>query len=102
MTVPVGRLLVKNYHVKHESLTEQHCDLESTSVIEMNPNSPLAVDPIDPVHSVYNPKDFGERAVSLHVYSHPFDSCVVYSAEKHTCGEVKLHFNSLYGIPSKH
>ena len=102
MTVPVGRLLVQNYHVKHESLDEQRCDLEPTNVVEMNPNAPLAVDPIDPVHSVYNPKEFNERAVSLHVYSHPFDSCVVYSVEQHTCGEIKLRFNSQYGIPSRH
>jgi cysteine dioxygenase len=102
MTVPVGRLLVQNYHVKDESLEEQRCDLEPTNVVEMNPGAPLAVDPNDPVHSVYNPKEFGERAVSLHVYSHPFDSCVVYSVEQHTCGEIKLHFNSMYGIPSKH
>lgn len=101
MTVPMGRLLVQNYHVNYESVEEQRCDLVPTNVVEMNPNSPLAVDPNDPVHSVYNPREFGERAVSLHVYSRPFDSCIVYSVDQKTCGEIKLHYNSQYGIPSK-
>jgi cysteine dioxygenase len=101
MTVPVGRLLVQNYHVNSEDLACQQCDLEPTNIVEMNPSTPVAVDPADPVHSVYNPKEFGERAVSLHIYSRPFDTCVVYSVEQHTCGEIKLHFNSQYGIPSK-
>jgi hypothetical protein len=35
--------------------------------------------------------------VSLHVYSRPFDTCVVYSPEQGTCGEIKLHFNTEYG-----
>lgn len=102
MTVPIGRLLVQNYHVNSESLEQKKCDIVPTDVVEMNPGMPLAVNPKDPVHSVYNPKEFNERAVSLHIYSHPFDSCVVYSVEQKTCGEIKLHYNSLYGIPTKH
>jgi cysteine dioxygenase len=102
MTVPIGRLLVQNYHVKSEDLSCKQCDLEPTNTVEMNPATPVAVDPADPVHSVENPREFGQRAVSLHIYSRPFDSCVVYSVEQRTCGEIKLHFNSQYGIPSKH
>ncbi len=102
MTVPIGRLMVQNYHVISESLEEGRCDIVPTSTVEMNPNSPLAVDPVDPVHSVFNPREFGERAVSLHVYSDPFDSCVVYSVDQKSCGEIKLHYNSRHGIPTKH
>jgi cysteine dioxygenase len=102
MTVPIGRLLVRNYHVKSEDLSCKQCDLEPTNTVEMNPATPVAVDPADPVHSVENPREFAQRAVSLHIYSRPFDSCVVYSVEQRTCGEIKLHFNSQYGIPSKH
>jgi hypothetical protein len=53
------------------------------------------------VHKVYNPREFGERAVSLHLYSRPFDSCDVYSEEQHTCGEIKLSYNSQYGEACK-
>jgi hypothetical protein len=35
--------------------------------------------------------------VSLHLYSRPFDSCVVYSVEQRSCGEIGLHYNSMYG-----
>jgi hypothetical protein len=47
---------------------------------------------------VYNPKEFGERAVSLHVYSRPYDSCVVYSEEQHKCGTIKLSYTTEYGL----
>lgn len=60
-------------------------------------NRPQAVDPGAPIHRVINPKKFNERAVSLHVYSRPFDSCVVYSEENGTCGEIRLSFTSEFG-----
>jgi cysteine dioxygenase len=97
MAVPIGRLLVQNYKVVHQDLNAGTCDLVPTDIIEMNPSQPAAVDPRDPVHKVYNPAEFGQRAVSLHVYSRPYDSCVVYSDEQHKCGEIKLSYTSEYG-----
>ena len=67
----------------------------------MNPRQPCAVDPVEPVHRVYNPREFNQRAVSLHVYSRPFDTCVVYSQEQRTCGVIKLHYQTEYGKPVK-
>jgi len=101
MAVPTGRLLVENYRVISQKLDEGTCDLETAGTIEMNPARPCAVDPREPVHRVYNARDFNQRAVSLHVYSRPFDTCVVYSPEQHTCGEIKLHYNTEYGKPSR-
>ena len=101
MAVPVGRLLVENYRVIIQNLEEGKCDLETAETLEMNPAHPCAVDPQEPVHRVYNPRDFNQRAVSLHVYSRPFDTCVVYSPEHHTCGEIKLQYNTEYGRPCK-
>ena len=60
----------------------------------------LCADPLEPVHRVLNPREFNQRAVSLHVYSRPFDTCVVYSAEQGTCGEIKLHYATEYGKPT--
>jgi cysteine dioxygenase len=97
MAVPIGRLLVQNYRVLSQDLAAGACELTPSDRVEMNPADPCAVDPAEPVHKVYNPPDFGERAVSLHVYSRPFDSCVVYSPEQHKCGEIKLHYNTEYG-----
>jgi len=101
MAVPIGRLLVENYRVISQKLEDGTCDLETAETLEMSPTHPFAVDPLEPVHRVYNPREFNQRAVSLHVYSRPFDSCVVYSPEQHTCGEIKLHYTTEYGQPSK-
>ncbi len=99
MAVPIGRLLVENYRVIVQKLEDGTCKLEPADTVEMNQTHPCAVDPQEPVHRVYNPREFNHRAVSLHVYSRPFDSCVVYSPEQHTCGEIKLHYNTEYGRP---
>jgi predicted metal-dependent enzyme (double-stranded beta helix superfamily) len=100
MAVPVGRLLVQNYRVKHEDIKAGRCTIERSTQIELNPLQPTAVDPLEPVHKVYNPREFGGRAVSLHVYSRPFDTCVVYSEEQGTCGVIGLHYNTQYGKPT--
>jgi cysteine dioxygenase len=97
MAVPMGRLLVENFHLVHQDLQNGHSSLEPTDTVEMNLAQPCAVDPGDPVHRVVNPREFNQRAVSLHVYSRPFDTCVVYSPEQGTCGEIKLHFNTMFG-----
>jgi len=99
MAVPIGRLQVENFHLVHQDLERGQCKLEPSNTVEMNISQPCAVDPADPVHRVVNPREFNQRAVSLHVYSRPFDSCVVYSPEQGTCGEIKLHFNTEYGKP---
>ena len=100
MAVPIGRLLVQNYKVISQDLKAGTCDIVPTDIIEMNPAAPAAVNPKDPVHKVYNPAEFNHRAVSLHVYSRPYDSCVVYSDEQHKCGEIKLSYTSEYGALS--
>jgi cysteine dioxygenase len=97
MAVPMGRLQVENFHVVHQDISAGRCQLEPTDIVEMNVSHPCAVDPLEPVHRVLNPRAFNQRAVSLHVYSRPFDTCVVYSAEQGTCGEIRLFYNTEYG-----
>jgi cysteine dioxygenase len=99
MAVPIGRLRIENYRVISQDIEQGNCKLETTETLEMNPSHPCAVDPLEPVHRVYNPREFNQRAVSLHVYSRPFDSCVVYSPEQGTCGVINLHYNTEYGKP---
>ncbi len=72
MAAPIGRLLVQNYRT--------------------------AVHPNYPVHKVHNPRAFGERAVSIHIYSRPFDSCIAYSEDHQTCGAIKLVNTSEFGV----
>ena len=99
MAVPIGRLLVENFHVVDQDIALGKCTIEVAETVEMNASHPCAVDPLEPVHRVLNPREFNQRAVSLHVYSRPFDSCVVYSAEQGTCGEIQLHYTTEYGKP---
>ncbi|MGA9042442.1 MAG: cysteine dioxygenase family protein [Terriglobales bacterium] len=101
MAVPVGRLQVENFQVISQKLDEGISQLKTADTVEMNPSHPCAVDPLEPVHRVVNPREFNQRAVSLHVYSRPFDTCVVYSPERGTCGEIKLHYTTEYGKPGK-
>ena len=100
MSVPIGRLQVENFHLVSQDVDHGRCQLTATDTCEMNPAHPCAVDPADPVHRVVNPKHFGARAVSLHIYSRPFDSCVVYSPEQGTCGVIKLHYTTMFGKPA--
>ena len=101
MSVPIGRLQVENFHLVSQDIEHGRSHLTPTDTLEMNPTHPCAVDPADPVHRVLNPRHFGERAVSLHLYSHPFDTCVVYSPEQGTCGVIKLHYTTMYGKPAQ-
>jgi cysteine dioxygenase len=97
MTAPLGRLRVQNYAAEFEDLRAGRCRIVPTDSVEMSALNPAAVDPLRPVHKVFNPREFNERAVSLHLYSRPFDRCLVYSEEQGTCGEIQLAYTTEYG-----
>src|SRR5712672_956879 len=50
MAVPIGKLLVENYHLVHQDLETGVSSLEPADTVEMNLAQPCAVDPADPVH----------------------------------------------------
>jgi cysteine dioxygenase len=97
MAAPVGKLLVENFHVEFQDLEAGKCRLEASNTVELTAGNPCAVDPQQPVHRVINPREANRRAVSLHVYSRPFESCVVYSPGQGTCGDIQLHYNTVFG-----
>jgi len=97
MAAPIGKLMIQNYRVKWQDDEAGRCHIEPTDVLEMNLENPVSVDPENPVHRVFNPAELNQRAVSLHVYSRPFDTCVVYSDQQGTCGTIKLHYTTEYG-----
>jgi len=99
MAAPIGRLLVENFHVGFEDIKAGKCQLAASNTVELSAASPCAVDPQEPVHRVVNPREANQRAVTLHVYSRPFDTCVVYSPEQGTCGDIQLHYNTVFGKP---
>jgi cysteine dioxygenase len=99
MAAPVGKLLVENFHVGFQDIEAGKCQLVASNSVELTAANPCAVDPREPVHRVLNPRDANQRAVTLHVYSRPFDTCVVYSPEQGTCGDIRLHYNTVFGKP---
>lgn len=97
MAVPVGRLRVQNFRVEQRDAAKGTCQLVPTEALDMDPEHPAAVNPIEPIHQVLNLAEFGQRAVSIHVYSKPFDSCEVYLLDKGTYCDVPLHYTSEHG-----
>jgi cysteine dioxygenase len=97
MAAPVGRLRVQNYRVEHRDATRSTCDLVPTDVIEMDATHPAHVDPVEPVHEVINCAAYAQRAVSVHVYSKPFDTCEIYYRDKGTYADAPLFYTSTYG-----
>jgi len=99
MAAPIGNLLVENFHVEFQDIEAGKCRLLASNTVELTAANPCAVDPREPVHRVVNPREANQRAVTLHVYSRPFDTCVVYSPEQGTCGDIRLHYNTAFGKP---
>jgi cysteine dioxygenase len=99
MAAPVGRLEVENFRVAFQDLEAGKCRLLASNTVALTAANPCAVDPLEPVHRVVNPREAQQRAVTLHVYSRPFDTCVVYSPELGTCGDIRLHYNTAFGKP---
>lgn len=97
MSAPVGRLKVQNFRVEAKDPSHGTCQIVPTEIYEMNASHPVHVNPLEPVHQVLNLAEFQQRAVSIHVYSKPFDSCEVYQRERGTYGDVPLHYTSEYG-----
>jgi len=97
MAAPIGQLAVQNYRVLSEDLGAHCCNIVPADEVHIKADNPVAVDPLNPVHDVRNPREWNQRAVSLHVYSRPFDSCIVYSLERGSCGEIGLQYTSKYG-----
>ncbi len=97
MATPIGRLRVQNFRVEARDSSTGICRLTPTESFEMDPHHPSVVSPKEPVHQVLNLREFAKRAVSIHVYSRPFDSCEVYSLDKGTYFDVPLHYTSEYG-----
>lgn len=97
MVVPIGRLRVQNFRVEQRDTNHGTCRLVPTDRYDMHPSNPAAVEPREPVHQVLNLPEFGERAVSIHVYSRPFMSCEVYALDKGSYFDVPLHYTSEYG-----
>jgi cysteine dioxygenase len=97
MTVPIGRLRVQNFRVENQDRAHGTCKIVPSDSYDMDANHPGVVRPEEPVHQVLNLPEFGARATTLHIYSHPYATCEVYSADRGVYSDVPLHYSSEYG-----
>ncbi len=76
----------------------EHTKLEVIREIEACAGGPvLTADKLQTIHRLYNLSERTERAVSIHVYSRPIDSCVAFDMENQRCYRRELAYFSKYG-----
>ncbi|HEX9984815.1 MAG TPA: cysteine dioxygenase family protein [Thermoanaerobaculia bacterium] len=108
MTMLEGKLLVENYKKigcnkpEAEQVVGMDC-LAGATRIDMQhlenelaiPGGPLnTVDKTQTIHRIQNLAEWNERAVSMHIYSRPIDSCVVFDMENQRCYRRDLKYDN--------
>lgn len=98
MAMAYGKVQVHNFKLVRQDPASGFCELEPSTHFVIDAASPQEVDPEEPIHQVVNPHSFGSRAVTLHVYSRPFDTCEIYDLKARRYQDVKLVNTSEYGV----
>jgi len=108
MSMIEGKLLVENYRKidcnrpENQQVVGLDC-LAGATRIEMNqlgtelcvPGGPLnTVDKTQTIHRIRNLTEWNRPAISLHVYSRPIDSCVVFDLEAQRCFRRDLKYDN--------
>ncbi len=108
MTMIEGKLRVENYRKvdcnrpENQQVVGMDC-LAGATRIEMEhlhdelvvPGGPLnTVDKKQTIHRILNLAEWNQPAVSLHVYSRPIDSCVVFDLEGQSCFRRDLKYDN--------
>ncbi len=57
----------------------------------------LTADKLQTIHRLYNLSQTRERAISIHIYSRPIDSCVAFDMVKNQCYRRQLAYFSKFG-----
>lgn len=97
MTVPIGRLKGQNFAVEAIDESTGFCKLRETNDFELSECLAAKVELEEPIHQVLNLPEYDERAVSIHIYSKPYDRCLSYCRDTDTFKEVRLFYTSVDG-----
>lgn len=97
MLMGEGELENQNYRVHDRDEARRTCRLEATSALRITRGAPMGVDPDEPVHQIRNLEAWGRRALSVHLYSRPFDTCETYCPERGIYMDVQLSYFSQHG-----
>ncbi len=97
MTVPIGKLRGQNFRAAEIDEAKGFCKLEETDNFDLSDCLTAKVELEEPIHQILNLPEFDERAVSLHIYSKPFNKCLAYCRETDRFAEVPLYYTSIGG-----
>lgn len=97
MTVPIGKLHGQNFRAAEIDETKGYCKLAETDSFDLANCLTAKVELEEPIHQILNLPEFNERAVSIHIYSKPFNKCLSYCRETDRFAEVSLHYTSING-----
>lgn len=97
MMVPIGRLRGQNFAIDEIDETRGYCRLRETDAFDLSDCLTAKVELEEPVHQILNLAEFDQRAVSIHIYSKPYSSCLSYCRDTDTFKEVPLFYTSIDG-----
>ena len=97
MTVPIGRLKGQNFAVEEIDESKGYCKLKETDAFELAECLAAKVELEEPIHQILNLPEYNDRAVSIHIYSKPYDHCISYCQDTDTFKDVKLNYTSVGG-----
>ena len=97
MSVPVGRLRGQNFGVVEMDEGRNYCRLVEADSFELADCLSAKVELEQPIHQILNLAEFNERAVSVHIYSKPFNTCLAYCRDTDTYKAVDLCYYSIGG-----
>lgn len=97
MSVPIGKLRGQNFRAVEIDEENGLCKLEETDIFDLSDCLAAKVELEEPIHQILNLPEFNQRAVSLHIYSKPFDKCLSYCRETDKFSEVPLFYTSIKG-----
>jgi cysteine dioxygenase len=98
MAMAYGKVQVHNFRLVERDTATGFCELEPSTQFTIEAGKPQEVDPEEPIHQVINPGSFKSRAVTLHVYSAPYDTCEVYDLKGKHYSVVNLVNTTEYGV----
>jgi cysteine dioxygenase len=97
MSVPVGKLRGQNFRTIEIDEEKNYCRLEETDSFDLSDCLSAKVELEEPIHQILNLPEFESRAVSIHIYSKPFNKCLSYCRETNHFSEVPLFYTSIRG-----
>ena len=97
MTVPIGKLRGQNFRIEDIDESRGYCRLSETDRFDLADCLAAKVELEEPIHQILNLPEFDERAVSIHIYSKPYDRCLSYCRDTDTFKEVQLSYTSIDG-----